>query len=149
MATNEIKANNALRLIALSTTDSAVALLALDVLEESESEAKSELSKTCYADQIDNLRAAVLVQNESSRSRVSAKDKTESTFSADWTPPQWCHGLSKRTADGLVRRAQYDNLEQVIFDRLNKPDSHFTSISNFGNKCLDELDAWLRHNGLI
>ncbi len=70
MATNEVKANNALRLIALSTTDSAIALLALDVLEESESEAKSELNKTCYADQIDNLRAAVLTQNSSSYSNV-------------------------------------------------------------------------------
>lgn len=73
----------------------------------------------------------------------------ENTFIADWKPPQWCKGLSKRTADGLVRRAKYENLEQVILDRKNKPDSHFTNISNFGSKCLAELDAWLRHNGLI
>lgn len=65
MATNETKANNALRLIALSTTDPAVAFLALDVLEETESEARTELSKTCYAGQMDNLRQAVLTQNES------------------------------------------------------------------------------------
>lgn len=65
MATNDVKANNALRLIALSTTDTAIKLLALDVLKESESDAKHELSKTCYADQINNLRAAVLFQTQS------------------------------------------------------------------------------------
>ncbi len=62
MATNEIKANNALRLIALSTTDSSIAVLCLDVLEESKGEAKSKLSETCYADQMEDLRAAVLAQ---------------------------------------------------------------------------------------
>lgn len=75
--------------------------------------------------------------------------EAEPVATPEWTPPQWCQGLSKRTADGLVRRAQYDNLEQVIHDRLTKPDSHFTNISNFGSKCLAELDEWLKKNDLV
>lgn len=55
---NEIRAYNTLRLIALSTNDSLARTVALDVLGESEDQARYELSQTCWVEGMDNLREA-------------------------------------------------------------------------------------------
>jgi hypothetical protein len=60
---NIIAAKNTLRLIALATTDVETKKLALSVLVESESTAKAEMSKTCFADDIVNLREAMIRNN--------------------------------------------------------------------------------------
>lgn len=62
MAANEIKANNTLRIIALSTTDNLIKNLALETLGETESEVYEELAGTCYSEQLDDLRSAVKAQ---------------------------------------------------------------------------------------
>ncbi len=60
MNSGHIKAVNALRLIALSTT--AIKAMCFDVLEESPELIKSELSKTCWAAEFPDLRSAVIAQ---------------------------------------------------------------------------------------
>ncbi len=56
---NEFSANNALRCIALCTTDPLARTLALAELQESEDQARHMLSQTCWADDLVNLRYAV------------------------------------------------------------------------------------------
>lgn len=56
---SDIRAHNTLRLIALSTSDPLSRTVALDVLDESEDQARQELSQTCWIDDMDNLREAV------------------------------------------------------------------------------------------
>lgn len=55
---HEQRRSNALRLIALSTNDSLARTVALDELGESEDQARHELSHTCWADDMSNLRTA-------------------------------------------------------------------------------------------
>lgn len=57
--TNDISAHNTLRIIALSTSDTLAHTIALDVLGESEDQARHELSQTCWVEDMDNLREAV------------------------------------------------------------------------------------------
>lgn len=49
-------AENMLRLIALTTTDELAKVVALNVLEESDTEAKNALVNTCWGEDIDSLR---------------------------------------------------------------------------------------------
>ena len=53
------KALNTLRLVALATDDELVSKLCLDVLDESANTAKNELAKTCWGNDIDDLRKAL------------------------------------------------------------------------------------------
>lgn len=62
---NEIRAYNTLRLIALSTSDPLSRTVALDVLGESEDQARHELSQTCWVEDMDNLREAVETNRKS------------------------------------------------------------------------------------
>ena len=62
MSAKEIQQRNTLRLIALSTTDHLIKLMALSVLEESEDQVIFEISKTCWNEDLPNLRSEVLEQ---------------------------------------------------------------------------------------
>lgn len=73
MQREDVKARNTLRLIALSTTDNLIKKLAFDVLNETEQEVKSELSKTCYANDLDELREAIQAQYQTVVSSLGEK----------------------------------------------------------------------------
>lgn len=55
---HEQRRANTLRLIALTTNDLLARTIALDELGESEDQARNELSQTCWADDMSNLRSA-------------------------------------------------------------------------------------------
>jgi hypothetical protein len=65
MDAGHIQANNALRLIALTTTDDIAKKLALDVLNESENEAREQIGQTCYEEDMSDLRGALETQYKS------------------------------------------------------------------------------------
>lgn len=58
----EIQVCNTLRIIALATTDALVRTVAFSILCESEEQVKSELAKTCWADDLDSLRESLANQ---------------------------------------------------------------------------------------
>lgn len=55
---NEQRRTNTLRLIALTTNEPLARTVALDELGESEDQARYELSQTCWAEDMSNLRTA-------------------------------------------------------------------------------------------
>lgn len=88
MNTNKTLDKNRLRLIALTTTDELVKNFALGALNENEVLARYELSQTCWADNLGDLRSAMQKHNESNEipdtptkkqmaDFVSAKSKLE------------------------------------------------------------------------
>lgn len=62
---NTILEKNRLRLIALTTTDDLVKSFALGALNENEVLARYELSQTCWADKLGDLRSAISEHNAS------------------------------------------------------------------------------------
>ncbi len=69
----KIVEKNRLRLIALSTDDSVIKQFALNVLNESSDQARKELSETCWLEDIDNLRGALIHHNQTSRPKQVVK----------------------------------------------------------------------------
>ncbi|WP_438863751.1 hypothetical protein [Neptunicella sp.] len=61
----------------------------------------------------------------------------------NWQQPDWCAGLTHRTAFCLVERGGYVSRQQIEYDFIHKPALHFLSIPNFGKKSLMELGQWL------
>lgn len=52
----EVRSDNALRLVALTTTDLLAKTISLSILEETEDEARVKLSNTCWQDDMNHLR---------------------------------------------------------------------------------------------
>lgn len=63
MNSHEIREINRLRLIALATNDPVVKEFCLYIVKENEQQAKAELSHTCWAEDIEDLRTALIEHN--------------------------------------------------------------------------------------
>ncbi|MEC4091613.1 hypothetical protein [Pseudoalteromonas rubra] len=61
-----------------------------------------------------------------------------------WQAPDWCEGLSERTAMCLSYFALYESKKEIKMDMARLGESHFLNIRNFGLRSLAELTEWLK-----
>lgn len=88
---------NTLRVVALATTDAVARECCLDALEETESEAKSALDKTCWGDSLDELREALVDNNEHSDQALAKR-----RWNADADQFNQWDELGQSEKDGLI-----------------------------------------------
>lgn len=70
---SEDQIRNTLRVVALATTDPVSRECCLDTLEETESEVRLALAKTCWGEDLDRLRAAMTDNLEHSAQAVAKR----------------------------------------------------------------------------